>query len=371
MVACAHLFRWSRFFFRALTLFVVILIVGSGSISPASAHERIGTTSHSIITANGNNVFEYLNIPPALWSRLKMEAGDDPASLRDYFEATMRVVAWDKPCELLDVKRTTFPATGNTLFHLVYHCPREVQDLTITSAAFLDLDESHVQFARLARPDNPGKFLREEVLSVRQKTFHIPDVRGEGSVTLDRASAFLKLGIEHLLTGYDHILFLLTVIIGMTIRESIKAVTAFTVAHSLTMALAFLGLVSLSSNIVEPLIALTIVYVALENIFRVSITRRWLLTFVFGLVHGLGFVGALKEITVSRNELLLSLVSFNIGIEFGQLLVIAIAMPLLYWLYKYTWSASFRRVFSVCVVGLGGVWLVERIIAASQSSQFL
>lgn len=371
MVACTRLFRWSRFFFRTLASFVVVLSACGGSIPPASAHEWIGTASHSIITANGHTVAYYLNIPALLSSRLKIEAGDDPESLRGYFEQTMKVMTWDKACELLDVKRTTFPATGNTLIHLVYHCPREVQDLTITTVAFLDLDESHVQFARLARPDNPGKFLREEVLSVRQKTFHIPDVRSEGSATFDRATAFLKLGIEHLLTGYDHILFLLTVIIGMTVRETIKAVTSFTVAHSLTMALAFLGFVSLSSSIVEPLIALTIVYVALENIFRVSVTRRWLLTFVFGLVHGLGFVGALKEITVSRNELLLSLVSFNLGIEFGQLLVIAIAMPLLYWLYKYSWSATFRRAFSVGVVGLGGVWLVERIIAASQSSQLL
>jgi hydrogenase/urease accessory protein HupE len=371
MVACTRLFRWNGCFVRALALLVVILLASSGSISPASAHERIGTTSHSIITANGDTVVDYLNIPPALWSRLKIEAGDDPESLRGYFEATMKVVTWDKTCDLVDVKRKAFPATGNTLFHLVYHCPQEVQDLTITSVAFLDLDESHVQFARLARPDNPRKFLREGVLSVRQKTFHIPDVRSEGSATLDRATAFLKLGIEHLLTGYDHILFLLTVIIGMTVRETIKAVTSFTLAHSLTMALAFLGFVSLSSNIVEPLIALTIVYVALENVFRVSVTRRWLLTFVFGLAHGLGFVGALKEITVSRNELLLSLVSFNLGIEFGQLFVIAIAMPLLYWLYKYSWSVSFRRAFSVGVVGLGGVWLAERIIAASQSSQIL
>lgn len=352
---------------RALAPYLLALIIAVGCGPDARAHERIGTASHSIITANGATVEGYLSIPPALWSRLRVELEDTPDSLREYFQATVRVATWDKTCDLLSVTRTAFPKSGNMLFHLTFRCPQDVTDLAITSVSFLDLDESHVQFARFARKEDPRKFLREAVLTVKQKVFHIPDVHGDGSATLDRASAFLKLGMEHLLTGYDHILFLLTVIIGMSLKETIKAITSFTLAHSLTMALAFLGLVSLSSNVVEPLIALTIVYVAAENVFRTSVQRRWLLTFAFGLVHGLGFVGALQEITVSREELLLSLVTFNLGIELGQLAVIVVAMPVMSWLCARPSGGQLRRAFSLGVGALGVLWLTQRILVAVQS----
>jgi len=352
---------------KALGACLFALVAAFWSGPDAQAHERIGTVSHSIVTANGATVEDYLSIPPALWSRLKVELEDTPDALREYFQATVRIATWDKTCDLQSVTRTAFRKTGNTLFHLTFRCPQDVTDLAITSVSFLDLDESHVQFARFARKDDPRKFLREGVLSVKQKVFHIPDVNGDGSATLDRASAFLKLGIEHLLTGYDHILFLLTVIIGMSLKETIKAVTSFTLAHSLTMALAFLGLVSLRSNVVEPLIALTIVYVAAENVFRTSVRRRWLLTFFFGLIHGLGFVGALQEITVSREELLLSLVSFNLGIELGQLAVIVVAMPVMSWLCARSWGGQLRRGFSLGVGALGAIWLTQRILLATQS----
>jgi hydrogenase/urease accessory protein HupE len=352
---------------NALTAFLLALTIGFGSGPDAQAHERIGTVSHSIVIATGATVEDYLSIPPALWSRLKLELEDTPDALREYFQATVRIATWDKTCDLQSVTRTAFPKTGNTLFHLTFRCPQEVTDLAVTSVSFLDLDESHVQFARFARKEDPRKFLREGVLSVKQKVFHIPDIHGDGSATLDRASAFLRLGIEHLLTGYDHILFLLTVIIGMSLKETIKAVTSFTLAHSLTMALAFLGMVSLPSNVVEPLIALTIVYVAAENVFRTSVQRRWLLTFFFGLIHGLGFVGALQEITVSREELLLSLVSFNLGIELGQLAVIVVAMPVMSWLCTRPSGGQLRRAFSIGVGALGVLWLTQRILVAAQS----
>jgi len=192
--------------------------------------------------------------------------------------------------------------------------------------------------------------------------FHVVDVKTGGAATLERATAFLKLGIEHLLTGYDHILFLLTVVVGISFIESLKAVTSFTLAHSITMALAFLDAVSLPSRIVEPLIAVTVIYVAFENIMRTNIRRRWIWTFFFGLVHGLGFVDALKLITVSRSELVLSLVSFNVGIELGQLLVLVLAVGALRYVRQYSWNARFNRGFSACVGLLGFVWLGQRIL---------
>jgi len=108
-----------------------------------------------------------------------------------------------------------------------------------------------------------------------------------------------------------------------------------------------------------------VIYVAFENVMRANIRRRWLRTFFFGLIHGLGFVGALKLITVSRSELVPSLVSFNVGIELAQLLVVAAAVVALRYAKRYPWHARFNRGFSVGVGLMGFVWLGQRLLAAN------
>ena len=328
----------------------------------ATAHDRIGSTSHSVIIVRANTVDYYLNMSPAIAKLLAGEVDENTPDFQDYFASELKVKTWDADCPLKAMEKAPREANGNRIVHLVYGCPQEVKDLSVESHLFLDLDESHAQLARLAGAEDPRKSLREAVLTVSNRIFHIPDVRTGGSASGDRILDFFRLGIEHLLTGYDHILFLLTVIIAMNLLDTIKAVTAFTLAHSLTMALAFLGLVSLPSGIVEPLIALTIIYVAVENVLTPNARRRWVLTGLFGLVHGLGFVGALKTITVSRDELLLSLASFNIGIECGQLLVIGVVAPALWYLRTRSWDRRFCRGFSIGVGALGSFWLVQRVL---------
>lgn len=331
---------------------------------PIAAHERIGSFSHAIVMVTGDTVNYYLNLPPPVSSLLHTDVGDDVNELTDFFRSEIRVTTWDKTCQLAHLVQGPLLKSGNRIVELLFRCPGDVSDLTITSSFFLDLDESHTQFVRLAPPDDPRQVLHEAVLTESNMVFHVADVRTGGSASLERAIAFAKLGIEHLLTGYDHILFLLTVVVGISFIESLKAVTSFTLAHSLTMALAFLGSISLPSSIVEPLIAVTVIFVAFENVMRANIRRRWIWTFFFGLVHGLGFVGALKLITVSRSELVLSLVSFNAGIELAQLLVVAIAVLALRYARRYSWSAIFNRGFSAGVGLLGFVWLGQRLMAA-------
>jgi hydrogenase/urease accessory protein HupE len=344
---------------------VVALVSCFAVLTSAVAHERIGTFSHAIVIAEGNTVSYYLNLPPRLSSLVSDNVGSDTNELTDYFRFEVHVTSWDNECPLASLVRAPPQKSGNTIFELTFRCPNQVTDLTITSSLFLDLDESHTQFVRLAPPDKPGAVLHEAVLTASNQVFHVTDVKTGGSASLERALAFLKLGIEHLLTGYDHILFLLTVVVGISFMESLKAVTSFTLAHSLTMALAFLGAVSLPSSVVEPLIAVTVIYVAFENLLRTNIRRRWVWTFFFGLIHGLGFVGALKLITVSRSELVLSLVSFNVGIELAQLLVVVLAVVALAYTKRYTWNVFFNRAFSFCVGILAVVWLGQRILAAN------
>src|SRR5262249_59469524 len=127
---------------------------------------------------------------------------------------------------------------------------------------------------------------------------------------------FFRLGVEHILTGYDHLLFLAALLVrGGRVWSLLKIVTAFTVAHSLTLALAVLGALTVSPRLVEPAIAASIAYVALENVFRQAPSRRWLVTFGFGLVHGLGFASGLGPLALPPWNLARPLAGFNLGCE--------------------------------------------------------
>jgi hypothetical protein len=151
----------------------------------------------------------------------------------------------------------------------------------------------------------------------------------------------------------------------------LSVVTAFTVAHSLTLALAVLGLFSPSPRLVEPAIALSIAYVGVENLVLSDFARRWRITFPFGLVHGFGFAGALAEVNLARADVPLALVMFNLGVELGQLVVIAVLLPIIWRLGH--WDGFRRRLvpaFSLCLVLVGTGWFVRRVLpeGATESS---
>ncbi|MFB7139346.1 HupE/UreJ family protein [Gottfriedia sp. NPDC056225] len=176
--------------------------------------------------------------------------------------------------------------------------------------------------------------------------------------------SFLKLGMNHILTGYDHLLFLLSLLIArQSFKQFAKVITAFTVAHSLTLTLTVLGIISIPSYIVEPAIALSICYVAIENIFRKNINHRWVLTFIFGLIHGMGFADLLTAMHLSKSELAADLVSFNLGIEVIQLSIVLLLLPLLTQLHRSKYSGKAIISTSSFAFILGGIWLFERIIS--------
>jgi hydrogenase/urease accessory protein HupE len=183
------------------------------------------------------------------------------------------------------------------------------------------------------------------------------------NATSDVAGPLFTLGIEHILTGFDHLLFLFgVVLVGGKLRTLLLAVTAFTLAHSVTLGLAALGVWAPSPSVVEPAIALSIVYVGVENWFVADASRRWLLTFPFGLVHGFGFAGALREIALPKADVPLALLSFNLGVEAGQVLVLAVVLPVLFWLRRRDWFARHGvRVGSTLVALTGLFWFVQRV----------
>ena len=183
------------------------------------------------------------------------------------------------------------------------------------------------------------------------------------------AAEFLVWGAHHIFIGYDHIAFLMALLLGARrLRAMVLIVTSFTVAHSLTLLLAALDVIRVQPAVTEALIAASIVYVSVENYFLKDGSRRWILTFFFGLVHGLGFSSVLRERLIDVSGILVPVLAFNVGVEVGQILILFAAFPLMLWLRRgkdervreqrqrrLVWVGS----APILLLGLG--WLVERV----------
>ncbi len=329
-------------------------------VMPAQAHDSIGTVSNTVIVVNNAVIDYYMTIPKKLLPL--MFATSETDYYRGYFSRTQTLESNGRGCPLTDMSPFGTLPSSDKIVHLKYRCPEPISEFVIKSEALLDIDDKHAQTVKVVNPNNLKDVLAEGILDVRHRNLHIAQVSGSSDLLLDRIGRFVALGIEHILTGFDHVLFIVSVILVTAgIREAVKLVTSFTVAHSITLALAYFDIISLPNAVVEPLIALTIIYVALENLFIRTHRFRWLLVFAFGLVHGLGFVGVLKQLTFSQNELLSSLLAFNAGIELGQLVIVIPLVVLLAILRKHQWQPMAIRYASFVTGSAGLVWFVDRI----------
>jgi hydrogenase/urease accessory protein HupE len=189
------------------------------------------------------------------------------------------------------------------------------------------------------------------------------DQRGMGEI----ASAYVALGVEHILGGFDHLMFVLALLFLVSFnRRLVLTITAFTLAHSLTLALSALGLLTLRSPPVEATIALSIMLVAAEALNKEqTLSRRWpaVVAFLFGLVHGLGFAGALADIGLPQNHLFLALLTFNVGVELGQLLVVAVAYVLYRAFAARPKIAAVRVPALYAIGGIAAYWSIGRIVS--------
>jgi hydrogenase/urease accessory protein HupE len=178
---------------------------------------------------------------------------------------------------------------------------------------------------------------------------------------IQQITSFIQLGVEHIWTGYDHILFLISLLmLGGELRYLLKVVTAFSVSHSFTLFLAALNIVSIPSRWVEIAIALSMAYIASENLWRKQPQARWELALGFGLVHGLGFSSVLQELELPQTNLVTSLASFSVGIEIGQFAIVLISYLLLSYLRKFPWDLAIRKIISVGVIIMSAIWFWER-----------
>ena len=307
-----------------------------------------------------------------------------------------------------------------------WHCAAPVQQLSVAYELFAKTDPTHRGIARVSRAgdaaDGPAPQLAvlspgngwhrfrlaplPSVAAPAAAPAEIPETPAPATLTTpaprtqadaDRTTAedappssfrdFVREGVHHILIGYDHILFLLSLLLPavwirgaaidprtgatrtrwvpadnlrLALANVLKVVTAFTVAHSITLALSVLDVVNPPSRWVESIIAASVVLAALNNIWPLISEARWKLTFVFGLVHGFGFASALKDAGLAKGALVGPLVGFNVGVEIGQLCIVAVVLPLA-WSLRHT--RTYRGAFaagSLAIAGVAGLWFVQR-----------
>jgi len=333
------------------------------SLPRADAHDG-GATAFARITLSGQTVRYSLSIPDLATrplARALREAhagagGHDAlaAAVRD----SIRLAGDATPCAPGPARAAAgSDLSVNLTITIDFACPSAMRGLVIRNDAFDVLgNDLHI----LARIEHDGvtdsfAFATEN----RQVTVDV----GSRRDAVRSVGSFFALGIEHILTGYDHLLFLFALMIGGGSAWSlVRIVTAFTLAHSMTLSAAALELVILPGRIVESAIALSIAYVAAENLFvgERGASKRWLVALVFGLVHGFGFSAVLTELGLPREGLAWSLLMFNLGVEAGQALVIVAAIPLLVWLKRSSWRPRAVRAMSWGVLAIGLLLFAER-----------
>jgi hypothetical protein len=253
---------------------------------------------------------------------------------------------------------------GGVVFQVHYTCPEVPARLALAMPMLDALAAGHRHLARVFRA---GK-AQVKVLDRAHATWDLDEANATSSgasATGSLAWSMLKLGVEHILTGADHLVFLLgLILVGGSFRSLLGVVSAFTVAHSITLALATLSIFAPSARLIEPAIALSIAYVGIDNLFVKDASKRWRITFLFGLIHGFGFAGALREIALPRAQLPIALVSFNLGVELGQLAVLSLALPIALRARRAPWFGERGVMLLSIAIAIGGVVLfIVRLVA--------
>jgi hypothetical protein len=369
----------SRFFFRAFWLCLLVLALlpaAARAHAPDTSYCRVSITAHELVCKFSYDLLTLQRIVKldangdGQISRAELEAvsGAVLSFLRQhiYLDLNQREAEFaeaDKPAwggaSGPDTSEATIPKSEYGQ-HLVTFTFRNAvlsapEDVTLTFDFFEKLGDAHTVLGAFEWNGH-----EDEVIFTRFEPDYLYDTGYSAPVT-QQLTQYLKLGVKHIFLGYDHIAFLLALLFVRRLMDLLKIITAFTVAHTLTLALAVLQIVRLPPQLVEIGIALTIMYVAAENLWSRDTAHRWLLTFGFGLVHGFGFASVLRELGLPSGGLARSLLSFNLGVEAGQIAIVGTLWPVLWWINRQPWSPRFRIGFSIVLLSLGAAWCFERV----------
>ena len=301
------------------------------------------------------------------WGEVRARQGDIAA----YALARLEVASGGETCPLRVAEQLIDQHSDGAyaVLKLSGTCSQQGPALAVSYRLFFDLDPMHRGLLQYVADSSS----RSLIFSAEART----QTLGSGT-WWEQLTAYVREGVWHIWLGFDHILFLLSLLLpavllrrgrswqpasnfGAAFIDVAKIVTAFTVAHSITLSLAALGVVTPPSRWIESGIALSVVLAAANNIFPLVRHGRWLAAFGFGLIHGFGFASALRDLGLPTGSLALSLFGFNVGVELGQLAIVTAVLPLAF-LLRSTWA--YQRVVliggSTAIAAIAGVWLVER-----------
>jgi len=254
---------------------------------------------------------------------------------------------------------------------LVFHCPGDPDTLAVDYTLLFELDPQHRGIARLN--DGTGRVL---IFDAGRRRL---DLTWSGADRSGQLAAAVRSGVHHIWTGYDHLLFLLALLLPAVLRRKpdgvwagvddlrtagadiARVVTAFTVAHSITLSLAALGFVALPSRLVESLIAASVLVAAVNNLVPLLRKDRWVAAFALGLLHGFGFSATLDDAGLTGTALLKTLFGFNVGVELGQMTMVVLFIPIAYALRnRALYRRGILRGGSTVIAAVSLVWLIER-----------
>ena len=275
-------------------------------------------------------------------------------------DSNLLTVADDRgKLELRSVSRKS--SDQNSVHFLLEFAATSATELKISAPLLAQLPRGHKQFCSVY--DEGNKVLAERMFSAEENGLTI-DLKTRSAN--NRSLRFLLLGIEHIVTGYDHLAFLLALLLaGGSLRSNAKIITSFTVAHSLTLALATFGIHNIPPVVVEPVIAASVVFVGVENLFGKRLASRWLVTFVFGLVHGLGFASILREMGIGGTGagVAVPLLSFNLGVELAQIAIAALVLPFMRRLeQRPAFALRYAPALSLLITCAGLYWFLTRTL---------
>jgi hypothetical protein len=391
------------------------------ALGAAAAHAHTRSMSYSSWQVDGREASVRFRIPQLELTRLPWGVVTPPrfaAELGRYLTDALRLEAGGVACEVVDGPRALAAPRDRALLEWRVRCPAE-GELVIVSELMREVAPSHLHFARLREPAGG---VTERVLAGAERSWLLPGQQPAGAPASEGSdlSRYLAIGVEHIATGYDHLVFLLgLLLLASRMGEVVTIVTGFTVAHSITLALAALGRVRPEGDAVQALVGLSIALVAAENGWLLAgrprlvpravvallglaallaaggvgavpaatlaglalfagcyfalVARaerparlRFAIAFCFGLVHGFGFAGVLTEIALPRERLIPALLGFNAGVELGQLAIVAAVWPVLAALARLRDGDWHRRVLEIgsgVVCGLGVFWWFGRSFA--------
>ncbi len=361
-----------------------LMILGPG---PASAHKPSDSylTIHAVepaIALRWDIALRDLNVVLGLdadgngeltWGEVRRNR----AAIEAYALARLSVRADAVPCLLrpTDLAIDMHTDGAYAVLGIATECGAPARTLDIDYRLLFDIDTLHRGLLRVEHGD--GTLLAVFSPEASRQRFDL-----SATSLVDQALAYGREGVWHIWIGYDHVLFVITLLLpvalawigghwqptdrfGTTLVAAARIVTAFTIAHSLTLSLAVFDVVRLPSRLVESAVAVSVALVAVNNVIPIVTRRVWLVAFGFGLVHGLGFANVLADLGASDGTLVVALVAFNLGVEVGQLAIVVALLPLV---FATRHSAVYRRVAlptgSLAIAGIAAVWVADRAFGA-------